>query len=111
MLLVLFVVLVTLFIVLPVIGLALWALISTIVVGLVIGSLGRLIVPGRQPIGFAATVMAGLIGSILGAFLGQHVWDLSRFATVLIELGIAAGIVALLARARRNQISRTRPSV
>jgi uncharacterized membrane protein YeaQ/YmgE (transglycosylase-associated protein family) len=94
---VLFAVVVALFVVLPLIGLALWAFLSVVVVGLVIGALGRLVVPGSQPIGLVATVLAGLAGSVVGGFIGQHVLDVGRFATILIEIGVAALLVAVLA--------------
>jgi uncharacterized membrane protein YeaQ/YmgE (transglycosylase-associated protein family) len=104
MLLALFVVLVVLFVVLPVIGMSLWGLISTVIVGLLFGLLGRLIVPGQQRLGFLYTLMAGLIGSILGGFLGDHVLGLGWFATVLIEIGVAAVAVALFGATRRRQL-------
>lgn len=94
-------VLVVLFVVLPLVGLALWALVSTVIVGLVIGALGRLVVPGAQPIGFVATVGAGLCGSIVGGFLGSHVIHAGHLATVLLEIGVAAAVVALLAGGKR----------
>jgi uncharacterized membrane protein YeaQ/YmgE (transglycosylase-associated protein family) len=106
MILALFVVLVVLFVALPVIGLALWALLTTIVVGLVIGGLARLVVPGPQRIGFLATVMAGLSGSILGGFLGQHVLDVGGFATLLLEIGVAAAVVVALVRATGRYLAR-----
>ena len=104
MLLALFVVLVVLFVVLPLIGMTAWGLISTISVGLIIGGLGRLIVPGSQRLGILYTLIAGLIGSIAGGFLGDHVLGLGWFPTVLIEIGVAAAAVALLAAARRGQL-------
>jgi uncharacterized membrane protein YeaQ/YmgE (transglycosylase-associated protein family) len=105
MILALFVVLVALFVVLPLIGLALWALLSTIVVGLVIGALARLVVPGPQRIGFLGTVMAGLAGSIIGGFLGQHVFDFGGFATTLIEIGVAALVVVALVGQQSRRLS------
>jgi hypothetical protein len=63
MFLTVFVILVLLFVVLPLVGMAAWTLISTIIVGLIIGVLGRLVVPGSQRLGFVYTLMAGLIGS------------------------------------------------
>jgi uncharacterized membrane protein YeaQ/YmgE (transglycosylase-associated protein family) len=100
-------VLIALFVILPVVGIALWALISTIIVGLIFGGLGRLIVPGAQPIGFLATVAAGLSGAILGGFIGQHVFELGRLATVLIEIGIAAlAVVVLTELQRRHHVMR-----
>jgi uncharacterized membrane protein YeaQ/YmgE (transglycosylase-associated protein family) len=106
MVLILFMILLALFVALPLIGLALWALWTTIVVGLVIGALARLVVPGPQPIGFLATVLAGLSGSIVGGFLGQHVLDVGGFATVLLEIGVAALVVVALVRAGRGQLTR-----
>lgn len=106
MILALFAVLVILFIVLPLIGMALWALISTVIVGLVIGALGRLIVPGTQAIGVLATIGAGLCGSIVGGFVGQHVLHVHWLGTILLEIGIAAALAAVMA-ARQRQIDPT----
>ncbi len=92
-----------LFVVLPVIGLAAWAVISAAVVGLIIGALARLVLPGRQPIGLLATALLGLMGSIIGSFLGYHVFDIGGF-TILLEIGVAVLGVALYAgRQRRTQ--------
>ena len=98
-----FAVLVILFVVLPIIGMALWALISTIVVGLVFGALGRLVLPGRHRIGFLPTVGAGLCGSIVGGFLGQHVLHVHWFGTLLLEIAIAAAAVFMWA-GRRGRV-------
>jgi uncharacterized membrane protein YeaQ/YmgE (transglycosylase-associated protein family) len=103
----LFIFLVALFVVFPLIGMTAWALVSTVIVGLLMGGLGRLVVPGAQPIGFLCTVMAGLTGSIVGGFLGQHVFRLGQLATVLIEIGVAAAAVALIAGAQRRGLPRT----
>jgi uncharacterized membrane protein YeaQ/YmgE (transglycosylase-associated protein family) len=104
----LFLALIGLFVVLPLIGMALWAVLSTIVVGVIIGGLGRLIVPGPQPIGFLPTVLSGLCGSIVGGFVGQHVLDVGGFVTVLIEIGIAAVIVVVLAGLASRRTTGTR---
>lgn len=105
MFLALIVILVLLFVVLPIIGLALWTLISTIVVGLIIGALGRLVIPGQQPIGLLATIVCGLSGSIIGGFVGQHILDAGGFATVLLEIVVAALAVFVVSRAGRRRLS------
>lgn len=105
MFLALVVILVLLFVVLPIIGIALWTLITTIVVGLIIGALGRLVIPGQQPIGFLATVVCGLSGSIIGGFVGQHVLGVGGFATVLLEIAVAALAVLVVSRAGRRRLS------
>ena len=106
MILLLFLVLLALFVILPVIGLALWAFFSVVVVGLVIGALGRLLVPGSQPIGLLATILAGLCGSIVGGFIGQHVLVVGHFATALIEIGVAALVVLALVGSSGRRMSR-----
>lgn len=45
-------------------------IISLIVIGLIAGAIARLLVPGRQDIGIAATIVLGIIGSFIGGFLG-----------------------------------------
>lgn len=42
-----------------------------LVFGLVVGVIARLIVPGRQPGGWLASLLIGVVGSFLGGFLGQ----------------------------------------
>jgi uncharacterized membrane protein YeaQ/YmgE (transglycosylase-associated protein family) len=44
-------------------------LISFAVFGLVIGLVARLLYPGRQPMGFIATMILGMTGSLLGGFI------------------------------------------
>lgn len=105
MLLALLIVLVVLFIVLPLIGMALWAFITIVVVGLVLGALGRLIVPGAHRIGLLATILAGLCGSVVGGFIGQHVLDVGRVLTILVEIGVSAIVVAAVSAGRRDNSS------
>ena len=49
-------------------------IISLIVVGLIAGALARLLVPGRQDIGIAATILLGIVGSFIGGFLGYVIF-------------------------------------
>jgi uncharacterized membrane protein YeaQ/YmgE (transglycosylase-associated protein family) len=75
-------------------------ILSLIIVGLVIGGLGRLIVPGPNPIGLPATVGIGLVGAILGAIIGG-LFGLGLLSIVP-ELGISAGLVYASGRNRRE---------
>jgi uncharacterized membrane protein YeaQ/YmgE (transglycosylase-associated protein family) len=104
----LFVVLLLLFVVFPLLGMALWALFSTIVVGLVLGALGRLIVPGRQRISLLATVLAGIVGAIVGGYIGDRVFRLGGFATLLLEIAVSALLVAAMSTRRGARLSRLR---
>ena len=42
-----------------------------ILVGIVIGFLARLLMPGRDPIGFVMTAVIG----VAGAFIGTYLWE------------------------------------
>jgi uncharacterized membrane protein YeaQ/YmgE (transglycosylase-associated protein family) len=96
---------VALFVVLPLTGLALWALVTTAIVGLVMGALGRLVIPGSQPIGLLATVLLGLVGAIVGSF-AAHLAHLHRPVTLLLEIAASAVLVALYsARTRRAMVT------
>ncbi len=47
-----------------------WFLIVLFVVGLIVGAIARLIVPGRDPMGLLGTAALGIVGSFIGGFLG-----------------------------------------
>jgi len=104
-----FAVLIVLFVVLPLIGVALWWLISTAIVGLVVGALGRLIVPGSQRIGIMATIACGIAGSLLGGAIGRAVGG--RLVTILIEVGVAAAAVAVWETVERRRLPASRRAI
>ncbi|HLT95163.1 MAG TPA: GlsB/YeaQ/YmgE family stress response membrane protein [Acidimicrobiia bacterium] len=43
----------------------------TILVGLIVGAIGRLLVPGRDPMGWIATILLGIGGAIIGSLIGS----------------------------------------
>jgi uncharacterized membrane protein YeaQ/YmgE (transglycosylase-associated protein family) len=42
-----------------------------IVFGLIIGALAKLVMPGRDPGGIIVTILLGIVGALLGGFLGR----------------------------------------
>jgi uncharacterized membrane protein YeaQ/YmgE (transglycosylase-associated protein family) len=102
-----FALLVLIFVILPLAGMALWLVVSTAVLGVFLGALGRLIVPGPQPIGVLATICCGLVGSLAGGIVGQSA-GLHRLATLLIEIAIAAVAVAIWSGTHRRPVGRGR---
>jgi len=45
-----------------------------LIVGLIAGALARLIMPGKDPMGWLATIVLGIIGSILGGLAASMIW-------------------------------------
>ncbi len=75
-------------------------LISLIIVGFIIGAVGRLIVPGPNPIGLKATLGVGLVGALAGGLLGALL-GLGGVSIVL-EVAISAGLVYLMSGRHRS---------
>ena len=46
-------------------------LIGVMMIGLLVGALAKLIMPGRDPGGILVTMLLGIAGSMLGGFLGR----------------------------------------
>ncbi|MBJ6630908.1 GlsB/YeaQ/YmgE family stress response membrane protein [Streptomyces sp. I5] len=82
-------------------------IISALVIGTVIGVLGRLVVPGRQRIGILWTILVGiaaaLIGSALAAAFGVADTKGVDWVEWLIQIALAAVGVAALDRAKLNR--------
>jgi uncharacterized membrane protein YeaQ/YmgE (transglycosylase-associated protein family) len=45
-------------------------IIGSLIIGLIVGGLARLIMPGRDPMGCFMTAALGIIGSFIGGFIG-----------------------------------------
>ena len=70
---------------------------SLLVTGLVLGALARLLVPGPDPMSVGATILLGIVGSILGGLVGYAVFDdngggflLALVTTILLLLVVRA---------------------
>jgi uncharacterized membrane protein YeaQ/YmgE (transglycosylase-associated protein family) len=47
------------------------AILSTILVGLVVGAIAKLLMPGKDPGGFIITILLGIAGAFIATYLGQ----------------------------------------
>ena len=48
-------------------------LLSTIIIGLIVGALAKLFMPGKDPGGIIITILLGIAGSVVAGFLGRAV--------------------------------------
>ncbi|GAB3152962.1 GlsB/YeaQ/YmgE family stress response membrane protein [Microbispora hainanensis] len=84
------------------------SILGAIVIGAVIGALGRLFLPGRQPIGWILTIVVGIVAALIGTAIAQVMgvattdgidWIELVMQVVLAIVGV--GIVAGLKRGSR----------
>ncbi|TYB40981.1 transglycosylase [Actinomadura chibensis] len=89
-------------------------IISAIIIGGIIGALGRLALPGRQPIGVLMTIIVGIVAAIIGTAIAQSVgvattrgvdWIELVFQIGLAVLGVAI-VSSLQARRRQRRMPR-----
>jgi uncharacterized membrane protein YeaQ/YmgE (transglycosylase-associated protein family) len=76
-------------------------IISAIIVGLIIGALGRLVLPGRQAIPIWLTILIGIVAALIGTFIAVAL-DVGDTAGIdwielIIQVALAAVGVALVA--------------
>jgi uncharacterized membrane protein YeaQ/YmgE (transglycosylase-associated protein family) len=69
--------------------------------GLLIGALGRLVLPGRHNISLLATALVGIGASLLGGILA-NLFDVGWFVQFLVAVALAAIGITLFASSKRG---------
>jgi len=82
-----------------------------LIIGLLAGALARLLVPGRDPMGWGGTLVLGLVGSFVGGFLGDLLTrgDQDLSPAGLIGSVIGAIVALLIWRATTSRSGARRP--
>lgn len=75
-------------------------ILTWLVIGIVVGLLARLVVPGKQGIGIVPTIIIGVLGAMLGGFISYSLLDVQDnggiqwipliLAVIIGALGVAA---------------------
>ena len=102
MLLALLVICLLLFVVLPFLGATLWALLTTLLVGLLLGAVARLIAPGGGPMGCLTTSLVGVAGGLLGTVAARLI-DTGSLGRLLLQVAAAVLLVLALRPSRGAQ--------
>ena len=68
-------------------------IILLIIVGAIAGFLARAIVPGRDSLGIAMTILLGVVGSFIGGFLGAILFGKDAIQGLLQPSGIIGSII------------------
>jgi len=72
-------------------------IIGTIVVGLIVGAIAKLLTPGRDPGGCIITILLGIAGAFVGTWLGRLFWGENYVAGWIMSV-IGAIILLLIYR-------------
>jgi uncharacterized membrane protein YeaQ/YmgE (transglycosylase-associated protein family) len=79
-----------------------------IVLGLIAGAIAKLIMPGDDPGGIIVTMLLGIVGAVIGGFLGsrffgvglERFWNLQTWIVAIIGSLIVLGLYRLIAGRR-----------
>ncbi|GAA4346855.1 GlsB/YeaQ/YmgE family stress response membrane protein [Angustibacter luteus] len=78
---------------------------GAIIIGAIIGALGRLLLPGRQPIGILWTILVGIVAALIGTFIVGSMRDTNGidWVEVLVQVILAVIGVAAVASFKRGR--------
>lgn len=79
-------------------------IIGWIVLGLIVGAIAKLIMPGKDPGGILVTMLLGVVGAFLGGLLGQWIfntglqtfWSLQTWIVAIIGSVVVLGIYRVI---------------
>jgi uncharacterized membrane protein YeaQ/YmgE (transglycosylase-associated protein family) len=87
-------------------------IVLALVIGLVAGLIARAVVPGKQDLGIVATIVLGLIGSVVGNLLagrllrGNLEFDLGGWWASILGAILVLGVYVSVAGRGRRSVSR-----
>jgi uncharacterized membrane protein YeaQ/YmgE (transglycosylase-associated protein family) len=76
-------------------------ILALIITGLVVGALGRLAIPGPNPMSIGMTILVGVGGALLGGLVGRLIFG-EDGGGILLAVAAAALIVWLMQRNDRR---------
>jgi uncharacterized membrane protein YeaQ/YmgE (transglycosylase-associated protein family) len=72
-----------------------FGILGWIVFGLVVGAIAKLLMPGRDPGGIIVTMLLGIVGALLGGFIGRSMGMYSQNQGAGMIMSIIGAIVVL----------------
>lgn len=78
-----------------------------IIVGLVVGALARLLLPGKDPIGILATIAIGVVGAIVGGYLWTAIFGENEGVAWIGSILVAMALLFLYRKMTYDKAGRT----
>jgi uncharacterized membrane protein YeaQ/YmgE (transglycosylase-associated protein family) len=67
-----------------------------IVFGLIVGAIAKLLMPGKDPGGIIVTMLLGIVGALLGGFIGRSLGMYGQNQSAGMFMSIIGAIVVLM---------------
>lgn len=82
------------------------SIIWTLLIGLVVGAIAKLLMPGRDPGGFIITILLGIAGAFLAGFMGRALhWYAAGEPAGIIASVIGAILLLVIYRLIRGRMA------
>jgi uncharacterized membrane protein YeaQ/YmgE (transglycosylase-associated protein family) len=78
-------------------------LLGQAIFGLVVGAIAKLVMPGQDPGGILLTMLLGLVGSMVGTFVGRSLWGGTEYSAGWITSILGAIVLLAIYRAVRGR--------
>jgi uncharacterized membrane protein YeaQ/YmgE (transglycosylase-associated protein family) len=86
------------------------AIIGWIIFGLIAGAIAKLLMPGRDPGGWIVTMLLGIVGAVVGGWIGGALWgssgvndwSIGSFALAIAGAILLLGIYRVVVGRRRT---------
>jgi uncharacterized membrane protein YeaQ/YmgE (transglycosylase-associated protein family) len=75
------------------------SILGAIVIGAVVGILGRLLLPGKQPIGWILTIVVGIVAALVGSAIVGPLSDTDGFDWIELAAQVVLAVIGVMAAA------------
>jgi uncharacterized membrane protein YeaQ/YmgE (transglycosylase-associated protein family) len=79
--------------------------VGLLLTGLIVGALGRLLLPGRDPMSLFQTILVGIGGSLVAGLIAYYVFDKEEGPGFLFSVLCAIAIVYAVRKYRQRDIA------
>ncbi len=79
-------------------------IIGLLLTGLIVGALGRLLLPGRDPMTVFQTIMLGIAASLVAGLIAYYAFDEKEGPGFLFSVLCAIGLVYLVRKLRERSV-------
>jgi uncharacterized membrane protein YeaQ/YmgE (transglycosylase-associated protein family) len=83
-------------------------IVGLLLTGLVVGALGRLLLPGRDPMTLLQTIALGIAASLIAGLIAYYVFDSEEGGGILLSVICAIALVFAVRKLRERSVTAPR---